>query len=154
MARIGRAHGIRGEVTVTLISDREGRVVPGAEFDTDAPTGTDRSDAVLWVASVRPHGRTLLVRFEGVDDRAAAEALRGTVLYAEADASAEGIWAHQVIGLQVVDLAGTAHGEVVAVQQNPAHDLLVLDDDQLVPAVFIVRVADQVVVDPPEGLLE
>lgn len=144
MARIGRAHGIGGEVSVTLISDRSDRVTAGAEFDTDR--------GPLRVVSARPHGRTLLVRFDGVDGRTDAEALSGTVLRAEADDAAEGLWVHQVIGRDVVDLDGVVHGRVVAVQQNPAHDLLVLTGDVLVPAVFIVEVEEHIVVDAPDGL--
>lgn len=144
MARIGRAHGIGGEVAVTVLSDRNDRVAVGAEFSTGS--------GMLRVVSARPHGRSWLVRFAGIDDRTAAEALTGTVLWADADDDAEGLWVHQVIGRDVVDVAGVAHGRVVAVQQNPAHDLLVLDDDVLVPAVFIVEVGEQIVVDVPEGL--
>ncbi len=144
MARIGRAHGIGGEVSVTLISDRSDRVTVGAEFATDR--------GPLRVVSARPHGRTLLVRFDGVEDRTSAEALAGTVLRAEADDDAAGLWVHQVVGKDVVDPAGVAHGRVVAVQQNPAHDLLVLTGDVLVPAVFIVEVGEHIVVDAPEGI--
>jgi 16S rRNA processing protein RimM len=144
VARVGRAHGIRGEVAVTLISDRDDRVVTGAEFVTDVGT--------LRVDSARRSGKGWLVHFAGITDRTAAEALAGTVLRAEADADAEGIWVHQVIGLGVVDQTGTPRGRVVAVQQNPAHDLLVLDDDVLVPAVFIVSIDEHITVDVPEGL--
>lgn len=144
VARIGRAHGIRGEVAVMLVTDRDDRLVPGARFDTNA--------GELLVEQARPHGRVWLVRFAGITDRTAAEALAGTVLRAEADDDADGVWVHQVIGLEVVDPDGGAHGRVVAVQENPAHDLLVLDDDTLVPSVFVVSVDDRIVVDAPEGI--
>jgi 16S rRNA processing protein RimM len=137
---------LKGEVAVTLITDRDDRLVVGAEFVTDA--GSLRVDAA------RPHGKGWLVSFAGVTDRTAAEALAGTVLRAEADATAEGVWVHQVIGLEVVDQTGTRRGRVVAVQQNPAHDLLVLDDDVLVPVVFIESIDDHITVDVPEGLFE
>ncbi len=54
----------------------------------------------------------------------------------------------------VREVDGTERGTVVAVQANPAHDLLVLDDDTLVPVVFITDESDPgaIVVDAPEGL--
>lgn len=74
------------------------------------------------------------------------------MLRASPDPAAEGVWVHQVVGLEVVDTAGVGHGPVAAVQPNPAHDLLVLEDGTLVPAVFIVEIEDRIVVDVPEGL--
>ena len=62
---------------------------------------------------------------------------------------------HELIGSPVVDTAGNALGRVVGVEANPAHDLLVLDTDALVPMVFVVeRTRRRVVVDPPDGLFE
>ena len=64
-------------------------------------------------------------------------------------------WVHELIGSPVVDTAGNALGRVVGVEANPAHDLLVLDTDALVPMVFVVEHRDGVVVvDPPDGLLD
>jgi 16S rRNA processing protein RimM len=65
------------------------------------------------------------------------------------------LWVHQLVGAEVRDRAGTSHGRVVAVEANPAHDLLVLDDGRLVPVVFVVSIDDGVItIDPPEGLLD
>ena len=144
VARIGRAHGIRGEVAVTLITERSERLAPGVVLASDA--------GPMRVLASRPHGKVWLVLFDGITDRSEAESLRGRLLRAEVDEPDDGVWVHQVIGLEVVDSAGVAHGNVVAVQENPAHDLLVLDDDTLVPSVFIVEVTDRVLVDVPEGL--
>ena len=68
----------------------------------------------------------------------------------------EGIlWVHELVGSAVREVGGTERGMVVAVQANPAHDLLVLDDGALVPIVFVVSCAEGVtVIDPPEGLFE
>lgn len=145
VGRIGRAHGVGGEVRVTLSSERVDRLDPGSELTTD--TGT------LRVVSSRPHNKSTLVRFEGVDGRDAADALRGMLLYAPAGDEPEGLWVHQIVGLQVRDVDGGEHGTVVAVEANPAHDLLVLEDGTLVPVVFVVDVGDVVVVDAPDGLL-
>lgn len=144
VARIGRAHGLRGEVAVTLLSDRTDRLEPGSELTGDGRT--------FRVVAGRRHGRGWLVHFDGIDDRDTAESLRGLVLHAAADEDAEGLWVHRIIGLEVVDVDGVPRGRITAVQENPAHDLLVLDDGTLVPAVFIVSADDRVVVDAPDGL--
>lgn len=150
VGRIGRAHGTGGEVRVTLTSERTDRLDPGSILDADGDT--------LEVVTSRRHGDNWLVRFVDVDDRSTAEGLRGLILSAEVaddgddEVDPDDLWVHQVVGLAVVDPGGTPHGTVVAVQANPAHDLLVLDDDTLVPVVFITAVGDTVVVDAPEGL--
>jgi 16S rRNA processing protein RimM len=82
--------------------------------------------------------------------------LRGVRLHAPPlDHDDDQLWVHDLVGAELVDVAGHAHGRVVAVEANPAHDLLVLDDGRLVPVVFVVEhTAGRVVVDPPAGLLE
>jgi 16S rRNA processing protein RimM len=148
VGRIGRAHGLRGEVGVTLITDRLDRLGAGSVLYVD--------DRALTVAAARRHRDRWLVRFEGVDDRNAAEELRGLVLTGEARPSAAGeLWVHELIGAPVRDRSGAELGHVTAVEANPASDLLVLEDDVLIPMVFVVeRGPDGVVVDPPEGLLD
>jgi 16S rRNA processing protein RimM len=152
VGRIGSPHGVHGEVTVTFVTNRAERAAPGAQL-----RGGDRT---LVVASARPHHGKWLIRFEGVEDRNAAEGLRGTLLtaapLARGDELAEGeYWVHELIGSRVVDHAGEELGAVVAVEANPAHDLLVLDTGSLVPIVFVVRHGDgEVVVDVPDGLLD
>ena len=66
------------------------------------------------------------------------------------------MWVHELIGAEVRDRAGRALGRVVAVEANPAHDLLVLDGGALVPMVFVVEhdATVRVVVDLPDGLLD
>src|SRR5262245_61099761 len=117
-------------------------------------------DRVLVVESARPHHNRWLIRFEGVADRTSAEALLDAVLTApplDGDDMLETgeFWVHELIGSRVVDSAGVALGTVVAVEANPAHDLLVLDGGALVPMTFVVeRRDDAIVVDVPEGLLD
>jgi 16S rRNA processing protein RimM len=102
----------------------------------------------------------VLVHFEGVEDRTAAEALQGLELSAlplgdEVQLDDDELWIHEVVGAEVQDRAGATVGRVVAVEANPAHDLLVLDGGALVPMVFVVEQRDGVVViDPPEGLFD
>ena len=145
---MGRAHGIRGEVAVTLTTDREERVDPGA---------------VLWagerrleVTSSRPHQGRWLVAFDGVADRSSAEALHGVVLSAEPLDDAGALWVHDLVGAEVVAAAdGARLGIVTAVEANPASDLLVLDGGGLVPLTFLVSSSPgRLVVDPPAGLLD
>ena len=71
------------------------------------------------------------------------------------DPGSDDVWVHQVIGAEVVDRGGRSHGPVVAVEANPAHDLLVLESGGLVPMVFVVEHVDgRVLIDPPDGLLD
>lgn len=150
IGRVNRAHGLNGEVQVTLLSDRTDRLDPGNTLLAD--------DREVVVATARPHQQRWLVRFEGVVDRAAAEALRGAVLRAEPDdRDAEGLWAHEVIGAAVVTADGREHGRVAAIVANPAHDLLELESGALVPAVFVIEERSgpgRLVIDPPPGLLD
>ena len=148
VGRIGRAHGLRGEVAVQLTSDRSERLAPGAELFID-----DRS---VIVATARPHQQRMLVRFEGVADRTAAEALQGAVLTAETlPTEGDELWVHELVGCTVRDVAGTDLGLVEAVEANPASDLLVLDGDRLVPLTFVVaHEPGRITVDVPDGLLD
>ena len=152
VGRIGGAHGVRGEVSVTFVTNRLERAAPG--------TVMHAGDRVLVVESARPHHKQWLIRFEGVADRSSAEALRGAVLTAsplDGDVTLDTgeFWVHELIGSRVTDTAGGALGTVVAVEANPAHDLLVLDGGALVPMTFVVdRRDDTIVVDVPEGLFD
>jgi 16S rRNA processing protein RimM len=179
VARVGRAHGIRGEVTVEVRTDVPGeRFVPGARLHLSADHGNHVDHAnrvdhshppqaqILTVTSARDHNGTLLLRFAEVTGRGAAEALRGALLEADVpeEIDEEDAWYdHQLVGLRVVDPAGGALGQVVAVEHPPAQDLLVVrrpDGAQrlvpfvaaLVPTVDVA--AGIVIVDAPPGLLD
>ena len=149
LGRVGRPHGVTGEVVVTLHTDRPERTTPGAVLHA--------GDRTLVVASARPHQGRWLVRFEGVTDRDDAEELRGATLVGEPlDDPGEGrVWVHELVGDEVRDVHGHTLGRVAGVEANPAHDILVLDDGVLVPMVFVVdRQPGVLVVDPPDGLLD
>jgi 16S rRNA processing protein RimM len=154
IGRVGRAHGLHGEVAVRFSSNRPERAAVGASVFVE--------ERELVIVASRPHQGRMLVRFGGVDDRTAAEELLGAVLTAEPLGSVEGdgmagdeFWVHELIGCSVVDRAGTNLGEVTAVEANPAHDLLVLDGGALVPIVFVIEQRDgKVVIDPPDGLFD
>ncbi|MPZ97557.1 MAG: ribosome maturation factor RimM [Propionibacteriales bacterium] len=129
IGRIGRAHGIRGELSVDLRTDD-----PEARFAVGTVVATDPASAgPLTITATRPHSGRLLVQFEQVADRTAAEGLRGVLLLADIDpdddAEDDGYYPHQLVGLRVVTDAGDEVGEVRDVQSAPAHDLLVVRRD-------------------------
>ena len=149
IGRIGKAHGLRGEVVVDAISNRDERFLPGSVLYL--------SGQATAIATSRRHQNRWLVRFEGIEDRTAAEALRGIVVTGDALESLpeNEVWVHELIGSTVSDRAGTDLGTVVAVEANPAHDILVTEEGVLIPIVFVVeRAAGRVVVELPEGLLQ
>lgn len=150
VGRVTRAHGLRGEVVVDLLSSEpEVRLAAGAVLD--ASTG-----ATLRVVSARPFQQRWLVTFDGVGTREAADALRGVELFGEPLEDPDALWLHEVVGAPVVDLAGNTCGTVVAVVANPASDLLELDGGALVPVTFVEGWDDarRLVIDPPPGLLD
>ena len=149
VGRIGRAHGLRGDVVITPVTNITERFAPGSTLWVD--------DEPYVIRSSRPNQHRFVVRFDGVDDREGADALRGRLVEAEPldDAPDGEFWVHELIGSEVRDRSGATFGNVVAVEANPAHDLLVLEGGALVPMVFVVsHVAGVVVVDPPDGLFD
>ncbi|MFJ1755755.1 ribosome maturation factor RimM [Kitasatospora sp. NPDC088134] len=164
VGKIGRAHGIRGDVSVEVRTDEpELRLGPGAVLLTD-PAGI----GPLTVESGKVHSGRLLLRFAGVKDRTAAEALRGTFLIAEVDPEEtpedpDEYYDHQLIGLDVVLTDGTLVGELTEVVHLPYQDLLTVQrpdgTDVLIPFVEqIVPVIDldeqRAVITPPPGLID
>ena len=127
VGRIGRPHGVRGEVAVDLrTDDPERRFAVGARLQTD-PVGA----GPLTVTAARPHSGRLLVTFEQVPDRTAAEGLRGVLLTVEvagddAGLQPEEFYDHQLVGMRVCDDRGNVVGEVREVLHHPAHDVLVV----------------------------
>jgi 16S rRNA processing protein RimM len=147
VGRIGRAHGVRGDVFVTLTTDRVERLAIGSRLKAGARW--------LTVTAASRSNDRWRVHFEGVDDRDSAEALSRTVLAAEPIDDPNALWVHQLIGAEVIEATGISRGHCVAVIDNPAADLLELESGALVPAAFVVSVAEGVVtIDPPEGLFE
>jgi 16S rRNA processing protein RimM len=148
VGRITKAHGLRGDVLVLLWSDVADRLAPGSTLDADG--------RALVVASSRPYQDRVMVHFVGVDDRTAADALRGVVLRAEPVEVDDVLLVHELIGCAVETVDGTHVGTVELVEANPASDLLVFEDGRLVPLTFLVsHVANKtIVIDPPAGLLD
>ena len=163
VGRIGRAHGIGGEVSVEVRTDSPDlRFAVGTALDTDPP-----ERGPLTLTRARWHSGRLLLAFEEVSDRTAAEALRGTLLVADSSTSPsvddDEYWDHDLIGLRAMTVDGGVLGEVAEVLHPPGGDLLVVrrpdGTEMLVPFVHAIVptvdvAAGHVVVDPPEGLLE
>jgi 16S rRNA processing protein RimM len=119
VARVGKAHGLAGELYVDLVTDRTERVGAGAELWA--------GDRKLVVRSGRRSQTRWLVTFEGVGDRTAADALVGSVLTADPIDDDDALWVHDLIGARCVEQrTGVDRGEIVAVIENPAHDILEL----------------------------
>jgi 16S rRNA processing protein RimM len=95
------------------------------------------------------------VAFDGVFNRDASEAIAHRDLYAEPLDDPDALWVHELVGKRVVDQTGTARGEIVAVEANPASDLLVLESGALVPMRFVTSTTEEIVeVDVPDGLFD
>ena len=131
VGRIGKPHGIRGEVTVEVRTDEpERRFADGSVLRAEPPRGSAFGVPTLTVAGSRWHRTTLLVSFEEIPDRTAAEAARGVLLHAEvpADESPEDpdeFYDHQLVGLAAVGTDGESLGEVSRLVHG-AQDLLVV----------------------------
>lgn len=161
VGRLGRPHGLRGEVSVEVRTDSpDERFVPGAAFTT-APA----SAGPLTLESVRQHGGVLLLRFAEAPDRTAAERLRGVELLVSTTASAEpdAWYPDELVGLAVRSPSGESLGEVARLDAGGAQDLLVVrtPDGREVLVPFVTALVPDVdvaggvvVVDPPGGLFD
>jgi 16S rRNA processing protein RimM len=166
VGRIGRPHGVRGEVTVEVRTD-----VPERRFALGAVLGCEPAQrGPLVVAATHWHGGRLLVLFDGVADRAGAERLRDTIVTVPAaeagDAGNGAWWDHELVGLSAVTVDGaplgtvrdvlhTAGGDILALTGGPGsggREVLVPFVASIVPEVDVA--AGRVVLDPPPGLLE
>ena len=163
IGRIGPARGVRGDVFVEpWTDDPDTRFAVGVVLRTDPETA-----GPLTVVSANGASGKLVLRFEGVDDRAAAEALRGVLLVIAAGERPEiddpdEFYATDLIGLAASTVDGTELGPVRDVIDVAGADYLVVDiagQERLVPFVAaIVPTVDieggRVVIDPPNGLFE
>lgn len=127
VGRVIRPHGIRGAVIVAPESDWPERFSEGASLLMEAPGG--RCEHVT-VESAAPHKGKLLVYLSGVGDRDTAEELKGRYLLVRARYAAplgeNEYWAHDLVGMSVVEEDGRALGEVGDVICGHAQDLLVV----------------------------
>ncbi|MFC8524999.1 MULTISPECIES: ribosome maturation factor RimM [Micrococcaceae] len=162
VARIGKPHGIRGEVTVQVLTDApEDRFVPGTEFVVeDAVAGR------LTVRSARWNKDILLLGFEEVADRNQAETLRGAKLFIETEEldgdDDEGWYEHELVGLEA-RVGAQVVGKVTALNTMPVQDLLMVTtpDGKEILIPFVEQIVPEVNIEegfilltPPDGLFE
>lgn len=173
MGRIGRPHGVRGEVHVAAATDApEQRFAIGMTLGVAAEEPSSDGEVLaaprsLRVAKARWHHGRLIVGFDGVTCREDAELLRGAFLCIDradvGDAGEDAWWDHQLEGLAVLLTDGSPLGRVLETRHSGGQDLLVVGceggREVLIPLVrALVPVVDlqagHIVVDPPEGLLD
>ncbi|WP_228002851.1 ribosome maturation factor RimM [Nocardia australiensis] len=168
VGRVAKSHGVRGELVVEVRTDEpEARFAPGARLRGRSARSKEVRD--FTVESARAHSGRLLVQVAGVSDRAAADALRGTLFVIDSEdlppsEDPEEYYDHELEGLTVQLTDGTAVGTVTEVLHSAAGELLsvrgaVDGREILIPFVNAivptVSLADGlVVIDPPEGLLD
>ena len=168
VGRIGRPHGIRGEVVIGVRTDEPDlRFAVGATLGYGSTTDSDVSSGQLQVASARWHSGQLLVAFAGITDRTAAGELTGRWLSLDssqlpAPPDPDEFRDHDLIGLSVRTSAGEAVGVVTDVLHH-GQDLLVVrppdGGEHLVPFVTAIVpevdvAAGTIIIDPPPGLLD
>jgi len=167
VGRIGKPHGVKGEVSVEPRTDEpDRRFATGARLEAQHKRPGAAGPAHLTVAGTRWHSGRLLVRFEEIADRNGAEEARGTLLSVPLDPEErpedpEEFYDHQLVGLNAVTTDGRAIGEVSEIVHGSAQDLLVIKADGrdvLVPFVSaLVPVVDidagRIVVEDLPGLL-
>jgi 16S rRNA processing protein RimM len=130
VGRIGKPHGIRGEVTVEVRTDEpDARFVVGAVLETRGAKGATPRWKSLTVRSARWHQGVLLLGLEEFSSRNDAEDARGTLLVVdvageEVSDDAEAFYEHQLVGLEVRNLEGAVIGKVTGLQTGTAQDLI------------------------------
>ena len=164
VGRIGKPQGIRGEVTVEVRTD-----APDVRFAVGAVLLTDPEErGPLTVEATRDQNGRLVIAFEGVPDRNAAEQLRNTMLLVDAadvppsddpdefhDTQLMGLSAELTDGTplgEISDVLHLPHGDVIVVRREEGAEVLVPFVKAIVPDVDVA--GGRLVVDPPAGLLD
>jgi 16S rRNA processing protein RimM len=123
LAAIAGAHGVKGELRLKLFSDS---IASLSRHQSLYVGGVERR-----LLAIRDSGKTAVARFEGIDERSAAEGLRGSLVEVERSALPpldDGEYYHaDLIGLDAVDGDGNRIGTVAAVENYGAGDLLEIE---------------------------
>jgi len=164
VGQIVRPHGVHGELVVDVRTDEpELRYAVGSVLATDPATA-----GPLTVEAVRPHQGRLLVTFDGIADRTAADGLRGVFLCVDSEtlpppADPDEFHDHQLVGLKAYGPDGEELGQVIRVEHAPASDLLVirLGDGRTGLVPFVAAMVPEVDLaggrirlTPPDGLFD
>jgi 16S rRNA processing protein RimM len=162
LGQIGAAHGVRGEVRLRSFTSDPAAIADYGPLETE-------DGRVFEIETLRPAKDHFVVRLSGIRDRDAASALANTKVYVPRErlpetAEPDEFYHADLVGLAVIDRAGTKLGTVVAIHNFGAGDLievradtggnteLVPFDTTHVPAVDIA--SGKIVVDPPQGLFK
>lgn len=161
IGKVVKSHGVKGEVAVEVMTDEPEIRYAVGEVLHGKQAGKEQD---LTVKSVRPHQQRLLVTFEEIPDRTAADSLRGMQFFAaplERDEDSDEYYDHELIGLKV-RLDGETIGEVTGVLDTPNRKILEVayqGREVLVP--FVMDIVPEIDLDegfleitPPEGLLD
>ena len=144
---IRRPHGIKGDIYVELLTDREDRLAVGSRLWAAGEWRT--------ITASKRLPQRWLVHFDGFGDRTGVEVLTNQPIFAEPVDDPDALWVHDLVGSRVVEVDGTDRGRCVAVIGNPANDLIEVDSGALVPVNFVVSLDNGVTtIDPPPGLFD
>ncbi len=161
IGKVVRAHGVRGELSVTVLTEFPERfevtewIYLGDEYEAEPY----RLEGYRW------HKKNILLSLAGVTDRTTAERLKGQFVQVPLDEAMPlppgTYYLHQLIGLEVVTPAGQPLGRVVDILETGANDVYVVagdDREMLLPAIpEVVQAVDiekgQMVVKIIEGLI-
>ena len=165
VGRVAKSHGVRGEVVVDIRTDEpELRFAPGVLLRGRLPRGG--GDRTFTVTAARNHAGRLLLSLDGVADRTAADALRGTLFLIDSSEVDSGpdpdaFYDHELEGLPVSTVGGVEVGIVSSVLHLPANDVLAVrtaaGGEVLIPFVREIVptvTAERIEIDPPDGLLD
>jgi 16S rRNA processing protein RimM len=164
VGRIGRAHGIQGEVSVDVLTDFPERFGVGETLYIGPVSGP--SPEPVTILSARPHRDRLLLRFDLSEDRDLAQQLTGQFLYIPADEARpldpDTFYPHQLLGLEVITADGEILGKVRELMETGAADVLIVQGAER--TVLLPMIADvisevdlaggRIVVTPLPGLLD
>ena len=165
VGRVVKTHGVRGELVVDVrTDDPQTRFAVGARLTGRAPKGAGTTEYT--VTAARNHSGRLLLSLQGVADRSAADALRGTVFIVDASDVDSGddpdeFYDHELEGAQVVTVDGADVGVLASILHLPGGDVLAVraDDGREVLVPFVRDMVptvtrERIEIDPPEGLID
>ena len=168
VGRLRKAHGVRGEVVVEVITDTPGEIfAPGGRVFAGTADGAPTRDPLeLHIDSARPFKGGLLVHFQEITDRDTADSWRERYLLvpvAELSEPEEGeVFYHELLGMRVRMHDGSDVGVVSEIYELPQGLTLEVrrsNGTALIPyregmIVRTDRASREIVIDPPDGLLD
>ncbi|MCA1839333.1 MAG: ribosome maturation factor RimM [Actinomycetota bacterium] len=160
VGKVQKAHGLKGQVSVEITSDDPSRFKQGSSFI--AGSGSEATQ--LSITEVSMHQGRALVKFEGIDSREQADAIRGTLLFVTSDELRDQrdgeFWEHELVGMRVLTRDGVDIGVMTEVLSRTEQDLWKVTangKEILLPAsraiiVEVDRGSRRIIVELPHGL--